>query len=355
MTKLTTEEHKQYSRHLLLDQIGAEGQLRLKKAKVLVIGAGGLSCPVLQYIAAAGVGTIGIIDDDVVDQSNLQRQILFNHNDLGKNKATVAAEKLSKLNPFIKFNIFTERLSKDNAIALFRNYDIIVDGTDNFPSRYLINDAAILTNKPIVSGSIFKFEGQVSVFNYNNGPTYRCLFPIPPKPGEVANCSDIGVLGVLPGIIGTLQANEVLKMICGIGDLLSGKLLIYDALTVRQQIISFSKNTAIVINALEKDYDFFCGISKKTIEITYDDFLNQEASYNLLDVRTIEEREQDDIGGQHIPLDELEERWTEIPTDKKVLVYCQSGTRSKAAIKILEENNFNNDLANLKGGLISNL
>ena len=218
-----------------------EGQLKLKESKVLVIGAGGLGCPILQYLTAAGIGTIAIVDNDIVDQTNLQRQILYAHCDIGKFKAQIAAKKLSGLNPFVKFKVHTERLSSENALNLFTPYDIIIDASDNFPTRYLANDAAILAEKPLVFGSIFKFEGQISVFNYKNGPTYRCLFPTPPKPDTTPNCSDIGVLGILPGIVGCLQANEVIKMICGIGETLSGKLLTYDALTMQQQVFSFQK------------------------------------------------------------------------------------------------------------------
>jgi molybdopterin/thiamine biosynthesis adenylyltransferase len=227
---LNQEENKRYNRHVILDQVGLEGQLKLKAAKVLVIGAGGLGCPVLQYLTAAGVGTIGIIDFDTIDLSNLQRQILFTKNDLGKNKAEVAAQRLKQLNDQVKFKAYPERLTTKNALELFSAYDLIIDGTDNFSTRYLVNDAAVLTNKPLVYGSIYKFEGQVAVFNYENGATYRCLFPVPPKAGTVKNCSEIGVIGVLPGIIGTQQANEAIKIIVGIGKPLSGQLLIYDAL-----------------------------------------------------------------------------------------------------------------------------
>lgn len=347
------EEKIQYSRHLILNEIGHEGQEKLKKAKVLVIGAGGLGCPILQYLAAAGVGTIGIIDHDVVDQSNLQRQILYTHNDIGKHKAEVAASKLILLNPYIHFNTFIEPLTKDNALSLFSNYDIIVDGSDNFPTRYLVNDAAVLTNKPVVFGSIFKFEGQVSVFNYNNGPTYRCLFSNPPKPDAVPNCSDIGVLGVLPGIIGTLQANEVLKIICNIGTFLSGKLLSFNALSMQQHIFSFKKDKTIVITALESNYYAFCGVSNALKEITYEAYQSQAEHHNLLDVRTYEEREQQHIGGLHIPLDELEERYHEIPLDKSLIVYCKSGRRSEAAITLLLDTNFEKPLINLKNGLVN--
>ena len=194
---LSIEERNQYSRHILLDEIGLSGQLKLKQAKVLVIGAGGLGCPILQYLTAAGVGEIGIVDDDNVEQSNLQRQILYTHNDIGKSKAESAAKYMQLLNPFIQFSVFKTRLTKDNAVELFKKYDIVVDGTDNFPTRYLINDAATLAGKPVVFGAIYKFEGQVSVFNYKNGPSYRCLFPSPPKANEVPNCSEIGVLSLI--------------------------------------------------------------------------------------------------------------------------------------------------------------
>ena len=233
-----------YSRHILLSEIGQIGQDKLSKAKVLVVGAGGLGCPVLQYLTSAGVGTIGIIDFDAVETSNLQRQVLFGLSSIGKNKATAAKERLTDLNNEISIIAYAEKLTYKNTLQLFEKYDIIVDGSDNFETRYLVNDGCIITNKPLIFGAIYKFEGQVSVFNYQNGPTYRCLFPKPPKKGSILNCSEIGVLGVLPGIIGSMQANEVLKIILGIGHVLSGKLLFYNALTL--------KNTTLKINKLEK-------------------------------------------------------------------------------------------------------
>lgn len=332
----TPEEKKQYNRHLILDEIGADGQAKLKTAKVLVIGAGGLGCPILQYLAAAGVGTIGIIDDDTVDQSNLQRQILYTHDDIGKPKASVAVSKLSKLNPYIHFDVYVEKLSRKRAIDLFKKYDIILDGSDNFPTRYLANDAAILANKPLVFGAIFKFEGQVSVFNYQNGPTYRCLYPTPPASGEVPNCSDIGVLGVLPGIIGSLQANETIKMICGLGDVLTGKLLTYDTLSHRQLMLNFDKTENANITKLEDSYDDFCGITLVT-DISLEQIKKQSESYQLLDVREDWEREEFHIGGQHIPLAELPYRYQEINTSKEIVVYCKTGERSKTAIVLLEK------------------
>ncbi|PQJ73164.1 molybdopterin-synthase adenylyltransferase MoeB [Polaribacter butkevichii] len=346
---LTSEEKKQYNRHLILNEIGVEGQLKLKKAKVLVIGAGGLGCPVLQYLTAAGVGTIGIIDDDVVDQSNLQRQILYTVDDIGASKAETAAKRLSKLNPFVNFKVYQEKLTKENAILVFTNYDIIVDGSDNFSTRYLANDAAVITNKPLVYGAIFKFEGQVSVFNYKGSGTYRCLYPTPPKPNESPNCSEIGVLGVLPGIIGSLQANEVIKIICGIGAILANKLLVYDALQMNQMILKYEKESKTNVTALETDYDFFCGILFKE-EISLEELQKNKEKYNLLDVREIWEREKYHIGGQHIPLGELLQRLDEVPLNKDLVVYCQSGVRSAKAIEVLSNHHFKAKIVNLKGG-----
>ena len=349
---LSKAEQQQYNRHLILDEIGELGQLKLKKAKVLVIGAGGLGCPILQYLTAAGVGTIGIIDHDKIEQSNLQRQVLYSHDDIGDFKAEVAANKLSDLNPYVNFEIYLQRLNNEIAVDLFLKYDVIVDGSDNFPTRYLVNDAAILTNKPVVFGSIFKFEGQVSVFNYNNGPSYRCLYPNPPKSEDVPNCSEIGVLGVLPGIIGSLQANEVLKLVLGIGEVLSGKLLTYNALNMQQLILSFEKNEDVKITHLENDYEFFCGLLKMSLEITKNELENNLNSYNLLDVREVYERDQYHIGGIHIPLGELNSRKLELPVDKDLVVYCKAGVRSKIAIKKLQEY-FPKKLLNLKNGLVN--
>jgi adenylyltransferase/sulfurtransferase len=350
---LTAAEQEQYSRHLLLDEVGIAGQLKLKQAKVLVIGAGGLSCPVLQYLTAAGVGTIGIVDDDTVAQSNLQRQILYTHKDIGQSKAEAAVKRLQELNPYIQFNSYLTRLTKVNALEILEPWDIIVDGTDNFPTRYLINDTAVLLNKPIVFGSIHKFDGQVSVFNFKNGPTYRCLYPRPPKRNEVPNCSEIGVLGVLPGIIGSLQANEVLKIILGLGNILSGKLLTFDALSMRQSIYSSEKNTSNSIKSLEDEYEV-CHNNKEDIrEISFQEYKEQSSLYNVLDVRTQTERDEYHIESIHIPLNKLSERYNKIPDNKNLLVYCKSGVRSKLAIEILEKNGFKGELLNLSGGLKS--
>ena len=354
---LSQEEKNQYHRHIILEEFGQEGQERLKKAKVLVIGAGGLGCPVLQYLTAAGVGTIGIVDFDVVDQSNLQRQILYTTEDIGKPKAEQAAKRLSLLNPFVNFEIHNYKLHKDNAELLFSAYDVIVDGSDNFATRYLVNDACVLTGKPLVFGSIFKFQGQVTVFNYNNGPTYRCLFPEPPGPDEVPNCSEVGVIGVLPGIIGTLQANETIKLITGIGKILDGSLLYFDALTMSQQIVKFSKNEDIEITRLEDDYDVFCGVSDNNSssikEILAEELKSNPEKYTILDVRTEREFQQFNIGGLHIPLDELDDRYQEINKELPIVVCCQSGVRSIKAINLLFNLNAGLELINLKKGLAS--
>ncbi len=346
------EERVQYDRHFILDGIGEKGQEKLKKAKILVIGAGGLGCPILQYLTAAGVGNIGIIDHDIVDQSNLQRQILYSIQDIGSPKVVAAANRLQGINPFVRFEVFHQKLTKDIALELFNNYDIIVDGSDNFPTRYLANDAAVLSGKPLVYGAIFKYEGQVSVFNYKDGPNYRCLFPEAPEPNTVPNCSEIGVLGVLPGIIGALQANEVLKIICGIGEVLSGKLLTFDALKAQQYSISFSKNESNVPKQLEENYAFFCGMEVQDLETDWASIKEQLEDYLLLDVRTPMEREQYHLGGIHIPLQELALRYTEIPKDKPVVVYCKAGVRSQYAISFLKEQLQDVQWINLTGGIL---
>lgn len=360
--KLTDKEKYRYSRHLLLDKVGEVGQEKLKSAKVLVIGAGGLGCPVLQYLTAAGVGTIGVIDFDVVDETNLQRQILFTINDIGKNKAITAKERLAQLNPYVKFEVYPEKLTPKNALEIFKHYDIVVDGTDNFSTRYLVNDACVITNKPLVYGAIYKFEGQVSVFNYKNGPTYRCLFPEPPKAGSVPNCSDVGVIGVLPGLIGTQQANEVLKIILEIGLQLSGKLLIYDALQSSSISIKINRSEeqvekvlASATNFENNNYDLFCGIKpihvKDEISSTELKELMQHEIVQLLDVR--EEWEQPKIEGYeviNISLQKIPFSLEQIDKTKKTVVICQHGVRSLKAIEFLKNNGFNN-LINLKGGM----
>lgn len=364
--ELTDKEKTRYSRHISLDQVGLSGQEKIKSAKVLIIGAGGLGCPILQYLTAAGVGTIGIVDFDIVDETNLQRQILFTINDIGTNKAESAKKHLKFLNPFVNFNIYPEKLTTQNALRLFSDYDIIVDGTDNFSTRYLINDASLITDKPLVYGAIYKFEGQVTVFNYKNGPSYRCLFPEPPKPGSIPNCSDIGVIGVLPGLIGTQQANEVLKLILEIGTPLSGKLQTYNALDNTSLILNINKSEDHIQKVLSLDYNFetidydlFCGTIKKespesiTIE-ELQDWYNESKDFQVIDVR--EDWEQPRVNKKNvvvIPLDELHEEFNRINKTKDVVVICQHGIRSKFAIEILErEYNFTN-LINLSEGAVN--
>lgn len=351
---MNTEELRRYNRHIILPEIGKEGQEKLLNASVLVIGAGGLGCPVLLYLVAAGVGRIGIADFDVVDESNLQRQILYTTEDIGLPKAVQAQKRLQLLNPLIKIEAHQLKINRDNALDLFRNYDIIVDGSDSFATRYLVNDACVLLNKPLVFGSIFKFEGQVSVFNYEDGPTYRCLYPEPPQEGEVPNCSEIGVMGVLPGITGTMQANEVIKIVTGLGEVLSGRLLMFDALSMNFHTVSFS---LIPENKQIKeliDYELFCGIENTGIkEISAESLkrkIQNQENFQLIDVRNEDEFERFTIGGQLIPLAELEDRLAEISRDQEVILICQSGKRSEKAASILKKHQYFKVL-NLKGGL----
>ncbi|MEO8146331.1 MAG: molybdopterin-synthase adenylyltransferase MoeB [Bacteroidia bacterium] len=363
---LNEKEIKKYSRHLLLNEIGGQGQLKLKEGKVLVIGAGGLGCPVLQYLVAAGVGTIGIIDFDIIEESNLQRQVLYNEEDIGKPKANVAAEKLHKQNSLINIISYNEKLSVENVEALFNQFEIIVDCTDNFSTRYLINDACVLFGKPMIYGSIHKFQGQVSVFNFKTankkGPTYRCVFPVPPDNGTVPSCSEIGVLGVLPGIIGMMQATEVIKMITGIGEVLSGKLLFFDALIMQSSIIEIERNpdvenvTPATIEELKKqDYNFDCEINDMINEITVEQlqlYFENEDNIQIIDVRDENELPfVDELSGLKIPLFDIENNLEKISRDKKVILYCKSGIRSAAAIQILKNEFQFNNLYNLKGGV----
>lgn len=360
---LSTEEHKRYNRHLILNQVGVKGQEKLKAAAVLVVGAGGLGCPILQYLTAAGVGRIGIIDFDSIDLSNLQRQILFTTADIGKNKAEIAALHLSALNPFVHFEVFTNRLTTQNALELFSQYDIIVDGTDNFATRYLINDAAVLTNKPLVFGSIYTFEGQVSVFNYKEGPSYRCLFPTPPAAGSIKNCSEIGVLGVLPGIIGAQQANEVLKIILEIGEPLSGKLFIYDALkasamtlTISRSIDEIEKVKARAADFEHYDYELFCGVGQtsENINLISAKQLNEwigNDEVRIIDLR--EEWEEPQLLGdnvERIVMTELLSKKERFITNKNIVLVCQTGSRSENVRLLLEQEGIK-DILELKGGM----
>ncbi len=344
-----------YSRHIILSEIGQKGQEKLNNSKVLVIGSGGLGCPVLQYLGAAGVGTLGIVDFDVVEESNLQRQILFGSSSLGKNKALAAKERLHDLNSEIIINAYPVKLTTDNAKALFLDYDIVVDGTDNFTTRYLINDVSILTGKPLVYGAIHKFEGQVSVFNYLKGPSYRCIFPSLPKEGSY-NCYEVGVLGVLPGIIGTMQANEVLKLILGIGDLLSGKLLCYNALDNSINIINFSRCEEEVERVLQNDNLKETSVevyqSLGVDEITISQALTQE-QVQFIDVRDYGEYPKIEyLNAIHIPLSELKHHIHKIDKQKNKIIFCKLGNRSKDAITILKKMGIKK-CHSLKGGVMA--
>ena len=343
-----------YNRHIILSEIGQEGQNKISSAKVLVIGAGGLGCPVLQYLTAAGVGTIGIVDFDVVELSNLQRQVLFGNSSLGKNKAIAAKTRLEDLNEEISIVAYPEKLTHKNAANLFIEYDIIVDGTDNFETRYLVNDACIITSKPLVFGAIYKFEGQVSVFNYKNGPSYRCLFPNPPEKGSVPNCSEIGVLGVLPGIIGSMQANEVLKIILELGNTLSGKLLCYNALTLHNSILKINRKEETIQSVLKdkedfhkKEIDFNCEIEVTTVSI---EALLSEKNIQFIDVREAHEQPKiEDLPITYIPLSELKHSLDKIETTKQKAIFCQSGIRSKHAVSLLQDLNVTNCFSIIEG------
>lgn len=367
MTELNEGEVEQYRRHLSLQDFGLESQIKLKNSSVLVIGAGGLGCPVLQYLVAAGVGKIGIVDNDVIESSNLQRQILFDHDDIGSPKAKVAAAKLTRLNPFIKIHPIIERLKKENAEFLFGGYDLIVDGTDNFSSRYLINDACILFEKPLIHGSIHLFEGMVSVFNFQGGPTYRCLFPEQPDSSSIPSCAEAGVLGVLPGIIGCMQAMEAIKVITGRGQPLSGKILSYNSLSNGTRIINLQAlPQSREIKELPDSCEPSCSdsspkicLNKKIVEISEDELremMAKKKDLQILDVREDWERIQSRIDPSlHQPLGTLVNSVPVSPLDclipeKEVVVYCKAGVRSRMACEALQSIGFNH-LFNLSPGM----
>jgi sulfur-carrier protein adenylyltransferase/sulfurtransferase len=349
--KLNTEEIKRYSRHISLPEIGETGQLKLKRAKVLVVGAGGLGCPVLQYLTAAGVGTIGIIDSDIVEESNLQRQILFSTEDVGKYKAEVAKEKLHKQNPYLNLTSHISYLTSKNAPEIISHYDIVVDGSDNFATRYLVNDTCVMLDKILVFGSIFKFDLQVSVFNCKNGPTYRCLYPEPPAEGEMPNCAEIGVLGVLPGICGTLMANEVIKIITGTGDMLTGKLLTFDTLNMQFNTFEIAANEKNKKISQLIDYEIFCGTAKEISAEELKQKIKSKEDFQLIDVREISEYQIKNIGATLIPLGELADSLDKINPEREVIVHCASGARSKKAVSLLREKGFTR-VYNLKNGLL---
>ena len=348
---MTSEEKRRYARHIILPEIGMEGQRNLKQAKVLVVGAGGLGCPVLQYLTAAGIGTIGIVDFDIVDESNLQRQVLYSTEDIGKHKAAVAKEKLQKQNPYIQLTAYCQQLTAINAADILSAYDIVVDGSDNFATRYLVNDACVMLNKVLVFGSIFKFDGQVSVFNYKGGATYRCLYPEPPAEGDVPNCAETGVIGVLPGITGTLMANEVIKLITNVGEVLSGKLLTVDALTMQFNTFTITPNPANKNIKQLIDYDNFCETIKEISADELKEKITRKEDFQLVDVREPNEYQTKNISGILIPLNQLENNLAKLIKEKEIIVHCASGARSKKAIAILKEHGFTK-VYNLKNGLL---
>lgn len=369
--ELSNAEVERYSRHLILPSIGMEGQKKLKAAKVLCIGAGGLGSPLGMYLAAAGVGRIGIVDFDVVDESNLQRQIMHGTEDVGKPKLDSAEKRLKSLNPHVQIDKHETMLSSENALDLFKDYDIIADGTDNFPTRYLVNDACVLSGKPNVYASIFRWEGQCTVFNMPGGPDYRCLYPEPPPPGMVPSCAEGGVFGVLPGVVGCLQATEVIKLITGVGQPLVGRLLIFDAMSMRFQVMKIRKSPDNPISGDNPtiteliDYQQFCGIpsaedeKKKESElpsITVEELKAKqdagEAPF-LLDVRKPFEAEIATMGAdQLIPVQELDTRLDELKVDKgeTFVVHCKSGGRSAKAVRLLRDKGWTG-ATNLTGGI----
>lgn len=358
------EELNRYARHFAIPEFGLAAQEKLKQSKVLVVGAGGLGSPVLLYLAAAGVGKIGIVDFDVVDTSNLQRQVLYTVDDVGQSKAQLARKRILAMNPHIEVEVYQEALTRDNALQLVSQYDVVADGTDNFPTRYLVNDACVLAGKINVYASIFRFEGQVSVFNLSRadgsrGPNYRDLFPEPPPPDMVPNCAEGGVLGVLPGIIGSLQASEVIKVITGVGEPLSGRLFLFDAAAFSTRVLKFPINPKLEIKELI-DYEEFCGVPKPNQAVNSFDLSVQQLhqlaeqgeDFVLLDVRENYEFATDEMGGKLIPLNTLPTALSQLNKDQRIIVHCRSGQRSKKAAKILQENGFEK-VHNLLGGILA--
>src|SRR6266404_425011 len=365
---LSNDEILRYSRHLIMPEVGMEGQQKLKAAKVLCIGAGGLGSPLALYLTAAGVGTLGMVDFDVVDYTNLQRQIIHTTADVGRKKLDSAAEKLKAINPYINLRTFDTRLSSANALELFREFDIIADGTDNFPTRYLVNDACVLTGKPNVYGSIFRFEGQASGFATEDGPCYRCLYPEPPPPGLVPSCAEGGVLGILPGLIGVIQATETIKLILGQGDPLIGRLLLVDALGMKFRELKLRKSPDCPVcgkhPSITKliDYNEFCGIrgEEKPVEAGVPEIQVEELERRLhagvgvsvLDVREPHEYQICNISGYLIPLGDLPKRVHELDSSREIVAHCRSGARSAKAVDFLRQAGFKK-VHNLTGGILA--
>jgi len=367
---LSKEEIMRYSRHLIMPEVGMDGQLKLKQAKVLCIGTGGLGAPLGLYLAAAGVGRIGLVDFDSVDLTNLQRQILFGTDDIGRPKIEAATDRLRNLNPDIQIDRFETRLTSENALDILKNYDIVVDGTDNFPTRYLVNDACVILGKPNVYGSIFRFEGQITIFGAPGGPCYRCLYPEPPPPGLVPSCAEGGVLGVLPGIVGAIQAAETLKLIIGKGEPLIGRLLLFDALAMRFRELKLRKNPECpacggdpTITKLI-DYAEFCGVrgeeAVSAAQTTVPEIAPRELKSRMdrgdelfiLDVREPHEYQICNLGGHLIPLGELSRRVNELDSSREIVAHCRSGKRSAEAVEFLRSAGFRKVL-NLKGGILA--
>jgi sulfur-carrier protein adenylyltransferase/sulfurtransferase len=365
---LSNDEILRYSRHLIMPEVGMEGQQKLKAAKVLCIGAGGLGSPLALYLTAAGVGTLGIVDFDVVDYTNLQRQIIHTTNDVGRKKLDSAGEKLKAINPFLNLRTFDMKLTSANALELFREFDIVADGTDNFPTRYLVNDACVLTGKPNVYGSIFRFEGQASVFATDDGPCYRCLYPEPPPPGLVPSCAEGGVLGILPGLVGVIQATETIKLILGQGDSLVGRLLLVDALGMKFRELKLRKNPDCPICGTHRtiheliDYDQFCGIRGQE-EPSGNDIpsisvgelkkkLDAKADVFILDVREPHEYQICNLNGYLIPLGDLPKRMNELDSSREIVAHCKMGGRSAKAVNLLRRAGFTK-VYNLTGGILA--
>ena len=367
----TKEELARYNRHIIIPEFGEAAQQKLKAARVLIIGSGGLGSPALLYLTAAGVGTIGIVDFDVVDDSNLQRQVLFDIHEIGKPKVEAARRRLEALNPHVRFILHNTHINSGNALDIIKDYDVVADGTDNFPTRYLVNDATLLLDKPNVYASIFQFEGQVSVFNYVNqqgerGPNYRDLYPTPPPPGLVPSCAEGGVLGVLPGIVGSLQALEVIKVITGVGEPLSGRFFSFDALNFENRTFNIKRRDDNPVNGKNPtiheliDYEQFCGMraveEKPVKEITVQELYDWQVKgkkFKLIDVREPYEYKIVQIGGDLIPLATVSEHAEQIPRDIDVVVFCKAGVRSLKAIRELEEKFGFGNLYNLKGGILA--
>ncbi len=366
---LSKEEVLRYSRHLIMPEVGMEGQLKLKQAKVLMVGAGGLGAPLGMYLAAAGVGRIGVVDFDVVDHTNLQRQIIHGSKDVGRKKLDSAADTMLDINPYVQIDRYDVALSSENALELFKEYDMVVDGTDNFPTRYLVNDACVLLKKPNVYGSIFRFEGQATVFAYPGGPCYRCLYPEPPPPGLVPSCAEGGVLGILPGLIGVVQATEAVKLILGTGEPLVGRLMLYDALAMRFRELKLRRNPECpacgdhpTITKLI-DYQEFCGLGRgqeEVVETTGDiepvevkQKIDRGDSFVLIDVRETHEHQICNIPfAKLIPLGELPKRVNELNTTDEIVAHCKSGVRSAKAVDFLKQSGFKR-VRNMKGGILA--